>query len=164
MPLTRPKNILTANLSGTVPVANAPTGSIVQVKHLRFTDTSLTISAPSATDISGFSLSITPTSASNDILIVLHCSCHLNCDGRIGIKRNGTAVTEYIIGTSRVDGQDDIGTFSGTYRDSPNSTSAVTYQVIARATGCTSGVYINKSISGSTDNGRSGLLLMEVKG
>ena len=149
--------------TGTLPAANAPSGSIVQTKHLRFTDTSLTITAPTATDISGFSLSITPTSASNDIMIVLHSSCHMNCDGRIGIKRNGSIVTEYIIGTSRVDGQDDVGTFSGTYRDSPNTTSAVTYQVIARATGCTNAVYINKSATGSTDNGRSGLLLMEIK-
>ena len=31
MPLTRPKNVLTTNLSGAVPITNMPTGSVIQV-------------------------------------------------------------------------------------------------------------------------------------
>ena len=144
-------------------VSSMPSGTVVQAKHLQFT-TDLAFTAGSITDVTGFNLSITPTSASNDIIIILHATMGMDCDGRMGLKRNGSLIEEYIIGTGRSNLEHDVGTFCGTYKDSPNSTSAVTYQVTARATGCGQNVYINESSSGSTGNGKSGMTLLEVKG
>ena len=138
-------------------------GSIIQAKHLQFT-TDLNGTAASITDLSGFSLSITPTSTSSDIIIILHATMALNCDGRVGLKRNGTQIVEHLIGTGRSNFADDCGTYCGTYKDSPSSTSAVTYQVTVRASGCTNAYHINESTSGSTDNGRSGMTLLEIAG
>ena len=143
--------------------SSMPSGSVIQAKHLQFT-TNLNGTAGSITDLTGFALSITPTSSSNDIIIILHATMNLDCDGRMGLKRNGTQIVEYLIGTGRSNNSDDVGTYSGTYKDSPNSASAVTYQVTVRATGCGQTYNINESQSGSTDNGRSGMTLLEVKG
>ena len=137
-------------------------GSVIQVKHLQFT-TDLNGTAQSTTDVSGFSLSITPTSTSNDIIIILHATAGFNCDGHMGLKRNSTQIVEKLIGTPRSPFiEHDVGTFCGTYKDSPNSTSAVTYQVTVKVSGCGYNYYINESSSGSADNGRSGMTLLEV--
>ena len=141
-----------------------PSGSVIQTKHLQFTN-DLNGTAGSHTDLTGFNLSITPTSASSDIIIILHATMGLNCDGRVGLKRNGTQIVEYLIGSPRSPYiEHDVGTFCGTYKDSPNSTSAVTYQVTVRVTGCGQNYHINESTSGSTDNGRSGMTLLEIAG
>ena len=144
-------------------VSSMPSGTVVQAKHLQFTN-DLNGTAGSITDVTGFALSITPTSSSNDIIIILHATMNLDCDGRMGLKRNGTQIVEYLIGTGRENNSNDVGTYCGTYKDSPNSTSAVPYQVTVRATGCGQNYNINESQSGSTDNGRSGMTLLEVKG
>ena len=142
--------------------SSMPSGSVIQAKHLLFT-TDLAFTAGSITDVTGFNLSITPTSASNDIIIILHATMGMNCDGRMGLKRNGSLIEEYILGTGRENLQHDVGTYCATYKDSPNSTSAVTYQVTARATGCGQNVYINEPQSGDATNGKSGMTLLEVK-
>ena len=142
--------------------SSMPSGTVVQAKHLQFT-TDLAFTAAAITDVTGFNLSITPSSASNDIIIILHSTMGMNCDGRMGLKRNGSLIEEYILGTGRSNLEHDVGTFCGTYKDSPNSTSAVTYQVTARATGCGQNVYINEPSSGDATNGKSGMTLLEVK-
>ena len=139
-----------------------PSGTVVQAKHLQFT-TDLAFTAAAITDVTGFNLSITPSSASNDILIILHFSGSLDCDGRMGLKRNGSLIEEYILGTGRSNLEHDVGTYCATYKDSPNCTSAVTYQVTARATGCGQNLYINEPSSGDATNGKSGMTLLEVK-
>ena len=144
-------------------VSSMPSGTVVQAKHLQFT-TDLAFTAGSITDVTGFNLSITPTSASNDIIIILHATMGMNCDGRMGLKRNGSLIEEYILGTGRSNLEHDVGTYCATYKDSPNSASAVTYQVTARATGCGQNVYINEPQSGDATNGKSGMTLLEVKG
>ena len=142
--------------------SSMPSGSVIQAKHLQFT-TDLAFTAGSITDVTGFNLSITPTSASNDIIIILHATMGMNCDGRMGLKRNGSLIEEYILGTGRENLQHDVGTYCATYKDSPNSAGAVTYQVTARATGCGQNVYINEPSSGDATNGKSGMTLLEVK-
>ena len=142
--------------------SSMPSGTVVQAKHLQFT-TDLAFTAGSITDVTGFNLSITPTSASNDIIIILHATMGMNCDGRMGLKRNGSLIEEYILGTGRSNLEHDVGTYCATYKDSPNSAGAVTYQVTARATGCGQNVYINEPQSGDATNGKSGMTLLEVK-
>ena len=142
--------------------SSMPSGSVIQAKHLQFT-TDLAFTAGSITDVTGFNLSITPSSASNDIIIILHATMGMNCDGRMGLKRNGSLIEEYILGTGRSNLEHDVGTYCATYKDSPNSAGAVTYQVTARATGCGQNVYINEPQSGDATNGKSGMTLLEVK-
>ena len=142
--------------------SSMPSGSVIQAKHLQFT-TDLAFTAAAITDVTGFNLSITPSSASNDIIIILHATMGMNCDGRMGLKRNGSLIEEYILGTGRSNLEHDVGTYCATYKDSPNSAGAVTYQVTARATGCGQNVYINEPQSGDATNGKSGMTLLEVK-
>jgi hypothetical protein len=145
------------------------TGSILQVSHTDFT-TSGSMTASSDTNISGFSASITPTSTSNKILAIVHFTGCLDCDGRLKLKRNGTVVRDFLLGTDRSGGSTaawnyyDSYTVCASYLDSPSSTSSVTYQISAHVTGCSSAVYYNRDPSGSDNNGRSGITLMEVVG
>ena len=77
MGLTRPKNVLTTNLSGTIPttslsgavsVGNMPTGSVIQVVSSSQSG-SLVINSGSFQTISGYSVNITPSSTSSKIFI-----------------------------------------------------------------------------------------------
>ena len=144
------------------------TGSILQVVHTEFTS-STSLTSSSLTDVSGFSASITPTSTSNKILVMVHFTGVLDCDGRLAIKVGASVVKDNLVGSDRAASASgvneyDAGTYCATYLHSPSSTSALTYQIQAAAGGCGNNIYINRDPSGSTNNGRSGITLMEVVG
>ena len=70
MPMTFHANGLIEGFSGT----SMPTGSVIQVKSVSKTDASSKSNTQSY-DIPGLSVTITPTSASNDIFIIFN---HIN--------------------------------------------------------------------------------------
>ena len=140
------------------------TGSILQVVHTEYTTTT-TVSCASMTDISGFSASITPTSTSNKVLVMVHFTGVLECDGRLALKVGGSVVKDNLVGSDRINGSvnvNDVGTYCATYLHSPASTSSLTYQISVQCLGCSNSAYLNYSSSGSDNNGRSGITLMEV--
>ena len=139
----------------------AAAGQVIQVLGATDTTARTTTSATFVTGSNTLSVSITPSSASNKILIL--CSTAVTQGGDYAfytIKRDSTdlgatsnkgmAVT-YIVSTSN-DGMTNIGIH---HLDSPNTTSAITYQLYIR---CGSGVTINNQ------NSKGNLTCLEIKG
>ena len=127
-----------------VPRDGLPSGSsggIIQVKSATKTDTFTKASNTSFQDVPGLSVSITPTRSDSKILILYdmgwgsnsgHCSCRLMRDStpiKIGdANGNKTRVTGQMHHAGSND-QYDIEQVSGTFLDSPATTSTVTYKM-----------------------------------
>ena len=161
---------VTINGNGTVtgltalPDSAMSSGSIIQVVQAVKTDTASTSSATFA-DISGLSVSITPTSTSNKILV----SCNLYVGGASnsfqGFKvfRDSTAIS---LGTAATGNQTNVsfatlvtnatssafGLHNGTFEflDSPSSTSSLTYKIQFASLYNSATIYINRP--STTDN------------
>ena len=134
------------------------TGKVLQVVSTYKTDTFTTTSA-SWTDLTGMSVSITPSSTSSKILVsvVLHVG-HSGGTYYIRLHRNGSTIGEpdgastrptASIGGEAV-GQYNIRTHATQYLDSPNSTSALTYKLVGATNANT--LCINRS-SADRDGG-----------
>lgn len=150
-------------------------GHVINVVSTKF-EPVFSFSSTSFTDISasGQSLSatLTPVSTSSKVLIICNIPIIGN-DGSsgvgIGLTRNGTLVGQGTSGTS----QNTIATkfhpttysdYSGTsfnFLDSPSTTSSVTYQVQALASGATT-VYINRRYTDTYFGAPSVITVMEI--
>ena len=167
--------------SGTLVTSNAmPTGSVLQVVSAAKTDTFSTTSASGTfADITGLSVSITPSSASNKILIMAEVrTATPGTNGSfIRAMRNSTAI--YIGdagGGSRVSvaaqGYNSDGNSNNNltimYLDSPATTSSTTYKIQACVGGTSGTVYVNRSNSNTdaayTGMSTSSITVMEIKG
>ena len=147
------------------PILNS-TGSILQVIHTEYL-TATALGCGALTDVSGFSAAITPSSTSSKVLVMVHFSGLLDCDGHLDLKVGGSVVKANLSGTDRLNtpvNNNDAGTYCATYLHSPTSTSALTYQIAVQCTGCSQTAYFNRDPSNSDNNGRSGITLMEVSG
>jgi hypothetical protein len=176
--LTSGAGIAAAALSGQVPDANAPSGSVIQVVQALKTDATSNASGNWA-DISGLSASITPTSASNKILVVMTLSASSqNGFGMYArILRNGTAIGVGNASGSRTQANAAFYNYSNntTYStllplvshvyDTPSTTSAITYKIQAYAYAST--IAINYQLIGNDDAAytpvvSSSITLMEI--
>ena len=148
MPLTKINNRSLSGVltSGQVPDQQPPVGSVVQtVQDINTTKTSTTPSANGDAPQCPASVTITPTSTSNKILIMFHGSWQFGNGNDVSfhLLRDGTPV-----GTSNGAGSENAAAFLTTgqyqfnswspgpavsfnYLDSPNTTSAITYTVKA---------------------------------
>ena len=141
MPLTLDGNGDIAGLvAGALPANVIGAGAVLQVVSTTKTN-KFTTTSSSAVDITGLSVTITPTSASSKILIMtdINYSGDANLYGAFFVVRNSTNV---VVGTYPT-GNQTAATFGGgvpsdtyknysgshTYLDSPNTTSATTYKV-----------------------------------
>ena len=157
------------------------TSAVVQVKSTAKTDT-FTTTSTTYTDVTGLTVAITPTSASNKVLII----AQVTVGGPLAssefghFRLSGGNATNYVGDTAgnRVRGV--FGGFPGTtqmnamqwglsmvYLDSPATTSATTYAVQTRTTASVGGtIYINRSPTDSDDvlytRGASSITVMEV--
>ena len=143
-----------------IPVSGVPTGGgggIIQVKQTVKSDTFSNSNTSSHVDITGLSVTITPTSATSKILIELSVitghSSHTTVMG-LQLVRDTTAIcigdadgsrTRYTTGmhTHFSNAENTVRTHSQTFLDSPATTNAVTYKVNMRNTGGTA--YVNRS-------------------
>ena len=166
-----------------VPVGGLPSGAnggIIQVVSTVKNDTaSFSISSGGEHDYTSFSVSITPSSNSNKVLLTGFVSCSLSGgeqDVKYFINRDGS-----VLNAARADADGSrsrvtAGNYSNDYvlssipinfLDSPATTSAVTYNLVFRHTsGVSRTFYINRMPS-SNDNskysrGASVLTAMEV--
>jgi len=141
-------------------------GKVLQVVSATKSDTQ-TVTGTTFTDVTGLSVSITPSSTSNKILIATNVN--LSASNRytaIKILRDSTIIgigdtagsrsRVTVAGSSNNDESDNIYIMrnsSASFLDSPSSTSAITYKI---QFGNTSGVsyisYINRAPSGDDDN------------
>ena len=131
-----------------VPASAMPAGSVIQVvsttKTNRFTTTSV-----SYVDITGLSVTITPSSTSSKIFVSFNLNAGVSgTAGAIRLYRNGTAIAigdpisepaDNRMTVNVYNGGDDSNStpnFSMSTLDTPNTTSAVTYTLKA---GCVQG-------------------------
>jgi len=172
--------VAASKLTGQVPDANAPSGSVIQVVQATSTTTSTYSNASTWNDMSSFlSASITPTSSSNKILIMLNLGKVHNINGvNIRLSRNASALfygdgasLRPLTQTASVSGFNGDGNHSDgvfcSYLDSPSTTSSVNYSFQAYSEGSATTSF-NRSISDS-DSGTqyhsraaSSLILMEI--
>jgi len=156
--------------------AGAAAGQVIQVVSTTKTDTFSTAST-SYVDVTGLSVSITPSSASNKILII--ASIYGGNDTQYSFARLMRGSTEICIADAS--GSNNRSSFtnfftgdSGNFKnatqnflDSPNTTSSVTYKV-QMTTGGSGTIYLNYGGSGDSSSSRgktaSTITVMEIKG
>ena len=137
-------------------------GGVIQVKSVVKTDTfTASVASGSSTAITGVSVSITPTSASNKILVVAQITGGTTASGGgtfYTLKRGATAigigdaasnrqrVTTGIIGVDSAQAANSLVNATISFLDSPATTSATTYSVdVSTARDVSAAVYINRS-------------------
>ena len=180
--LTLPDEAGTVLTSAGVPASAMPAGSVIQVVSATKSDTQST-SLQAWVDVTGLSVSITPTSASSEILVIVNVQGS-GTDRYNGIRvvRNGNAV-----GVGDTEGsrtsilssfglEPDSGTSyvyvlynaSGSFLDNPASTSSQTYKVQFGSTISATAAYINRTqYDGDAAWGHRGIstiTVMEVAG
>jgi hypothetical protein len=135
------------------------TSAVVQVKSTAKTDTFST-SSTTMTDVTGLSVAITPTSATNKVLVTFHIgqwntgsdndligfqivrdSTAIGIGTSVG-SRTATSVGGYVVGEFGGSGGTGGGSYSMTFLDSPATTSATTYKIQARVSASTG--YVNR--------------------
>jgi len=162
-----------------VPVGGLPSGAsggIIQIVSTTKTDTFSATSTSTAADITGMSVTITPSSNSNKVFVMY--SVHVSADGNYGgqglILVRGS--TEIAIGdaagsrprvTSLVKGNEAYGNvLSQHFLDSPATTSATTYKLQHRDSSTDNPIYINRNRTDSNNTGyvrtSSSITVMEV--
>jgi hypothetical protein len=113
------------------------TAGVAQVKSTTVTASTFSTSSSSLVDITGLSVSITPTSASNKVLVMATVSCGVSTATELiyaTLARGGTAIGGGTDATIISEGRstDRAYNFSTQFLDSPATTSATTYKTQAR--------------------------------
>ena len=150
-------NLPAANLTGSLPAGMG--GKILQVVQDTKTDTFST-SSTSFVDVTGLSVSITPSSTSSKILVMVSLSLGTDLSSHVPVKlmRDSTAIAIGDSAGSRnratfhlsAYNNYTIDSYNMTWLDSPATTSATTYKVQTGVPWSSSYiVYINRS---SSDN------------
>lgn len=147
--------------SGQIVQAVVGTGKILQVVSTTKTDTFSASTSNTFTDITGLSVSITPSSVSSKVLVLVSLIGGATANGvaNVQLLRGSTAICIGDAAGSRTrasasvdsNGLDQAFSTSVNYLDSPATTSATTYK-LAVNTGDTGGTaYINRPLL-DTDN------------
>lgn len=124
--------VATQLTTGTVPAARLPAGTIIQIVTATYsTETDNSTSTPADT---GLTVSITPTSSSNKVLVVV---CQAGCQKGTGdtyldldLLRDSTKIVDIETQACNTDdtGTANAGTCGTVYLDSPATGSSVTYK------------------------------------
>ena len=161
----------------TLSYSDYTSGSVIQVQSTTKTDTQ-TLATATYTDITGLSVSITPTATSSKVLVSANITAYATTNasqGFIRLVRDSTAIGVGTAAGSRVQATAPVS-FTNTYHslstglsflDSPSTTSATTYKLQIRDEAGSS-VYINRSQldNDSYNGGRyiSTITVMEIAG
>ena len=150
------------------------TGNILQVVQV-FKNDVFSTSSTSYVDVTGLSASITPSSASNKILVLLRTTQATSGSDQISttLLRDATTIAaantkDYFsfMYPSRNTTDTNIYMAHGSthldYLDSPSTTSSVTYKVQMKVNAATG--YLNRSRDNDNYRGVSSITLMEVAG
>ena len=157
-------------ISGIIPVANGGTGAssftkgkILQVVSTHKSD-AFTTTSTSFTDITGLSVAITPSSSSNKILVSYDITGSEDVDANrfyLRLLRGTTVIGGGDTAGSRFSGIGGFGTHnntiqsgnvSGTFLDSPNTTSATTYKIQCSCTAGGNTGFINRTESDANES------------
>ena len=157
-----------------IPKAALPTGSVLQVVSTTKSDT-FTSSSTSFVDITGMSVSITPTSSNSKIFasVVLHCGS-TGCTPRFLVLRDATSIgigdtngsrQRASFGTGFNSDTNQIAVQAWHFLDSPATTSATTYKVQGGLDGGTFAINRNESYPNNATLGISvisSITVMEI--
>ena len=136
-------------------LASGVGGKVLQVVHTTYQSQAVTTSATPA-DISGFSATITPSSASNKVLVLVSVSMGGagNAYGYLLLLRGSTSLivgngaggsqVNTFISSGYIDGAAAMRGGSNSYLDSPNTTSATTYKIQFASPNSSNAFYINR--------------------
>jgi hypothetical protein len=148
----------------------APAGKILQVVSTTKLD-SFSTTSTSMVDVTGLSVSITPTASTSTILVFMNVmnshSSGSNAMNSFNLVRGSTAIAQPSAGTDIATTQSNVVASSylvnavGFTVDSPATTSATTYKVQMRVTGTTTG-YVNRRGDNSNITAVSSLYVMEI--
>jgi hypothetical protein len=159
---------------GSVSNTALPTGSVLQVVSATKTDTFSTATTGSFVDVTGLSVSITPSTATNKILVFYNISgTNNNNQAWFSLFRGATQISVGIAAGSRLqvsggnfyDGNvSSLAQWGSTFLDSPATTSATTYKLAVRSGSATTFVNRSNSYSDTTDHGTavSTITVMEI--
>jgi len=157
-------------------------GTIIQVVSVHKADLfTVAASTGNFSDVTGLSVSITPTASSSKVLIMFnsnYSTTAVNNRGSFRLLRGSTGIGHGTAQSSSISALfPSICTttstsrsvpVSTTYLDSPNTTSATTYKIQVGAEDSAGTIYINRNGSNSNSNtdyeGASNLTLMEIAG
>jgi hypothetical protein len=172
-------NIVSVNASvatvGTLPTARLPLGTVLQVVSATKTDTFST-SSSSWTDITGLSVSITPTSSSSKILVMYNLMTGetISQFPLIRLVRGSTAIAvgdaagsrAQVSSVSWTNGSNNVANMqSMNFLDSPSTTSSITYKLQTINTQPET-VYVNRNARDSNvasePRGVSSITVMEI--
>ena len=132
-------NLATQPLTGALPDANAPSGSVIQVVQGTY-GTATTTSATSFTS-TGLTASITPSSSTSKILIIASLAVDTSSNGEqayFAVYRNSSTNLSGTVngfGNAYATSSRVIGMLATSYLDSPATTSSTTYTVYVRSNG-----------------------------
>jgi hypothetical protein len=172
-------NVVASAITGTLSAARLPAGTVLQVVSATKTNTFST-TGTAFVDVSGLSVSITPTSASSKILII----SSVNGQGAVSqsflatrLMRNSTEIAVGDANSSAARATSSTGytgdsggqlNLSMTHLDSPATTSAVTYKVQASSLHASTTAFINRSQENNGTYSRcmtaSAITVMEIAG
>ena len=154
-----------------------PIGSVLQVISTPKTDTFSTTSTLTYVDVTGVSVSITPTSATNNILVMVTLSGSGNSGASgllIRLVRNSTPIyvgdsagSRTQATTTNITSDNNLAqAIAFTFLDSPVLTSAITYKVQICSSYGSNPVVINRSITDTDASDRartaSSITVMEI--
>ena len=156
---------LNSAASGTLPAANAPSGSVLQVVNLETNGYTINNTNTYA-DVPNVSLAITPKFSTSKILVMLNLAGVGKAVGntfvRLRLLRNGSEIVVFNDVGSWTDSTAQVNTNIGyNYLDSPATTSATTYKVQFCSGQNTSQAFVGNYIASSTST-RHSITLIEV--
>jgi hypothetical protein len=124
------KSVVATQLTGTVAAARLPAGAVVQVVGANTTASTSTTGSTLIT--TGLTANITPSSATNKILILVNINCRFTSSSWMGLNlyRNASSITFWTSGLGfSISGSTQTQEFAANYLDSPATTSSTTYTV-----------------------------------
>jgi hypothetical protein len=170
---------IAANAVTAAKLAAGAGGKILQVNQTVKTDATTVQPGSTWTDIPTLSVSITPSSSANKVLVSFNLHSITNMRGFVRIVRGSTAIAIGDAAGSRIQCTSGDMTFnesdtaelqnqSMTWLDSPATTSSTTYKLQIRSDGGGDSIYINRTYS-ATDSASYGrpvsvITVMEVAG
>jgi len=130
--------------------------------------TTFTSTATSPTDVTGFTVTITPTNANNKILVMFSTTGSATNSLNLYLNRNGTNIALGSGGSSKnaticsvpTGNNAYLYSYSANFLDSPATTSAVTYKIQADTDGGT--FYINRRGSDALFASPATITVMEL--
>ena len=150
---------------------------VLQVVTTTKTDTFTATTGTTATDVTGLSVSITPSATSSLVLVIAQIAAGLNTAGGFVLVRGSTAIGVGATAGSRRPvstgynqnpsaANQGFGSHSIVFLDTPATTSATTYKIQATGDQAGSIVFVNRGFT-DTDNtthmrGASTITVMEI--